>query len=71
MEKGLEILEWKKDLRREMEFETVLVNKVAKEGVKVDRVYQPYMKEWSEWLFFLGKEQILPHMSSGTAGGDL
>jgi hypothetical protein len=53
MEKGLQIADWRRDLKREADFETVLASKARKDGMKLKKLYQPYIEEWGESIHYL------------------
>ena len=45
---GMENVEWRKDLKREAEFETALIHKVRRDGVSMQNVYSSHLKAWSK-----------------------
>lgn len=46
LERGAQIAEWRRDMRREAELELALANKVKTDGASVEMVYQPYVSDW-------------------------
>jgi hypothetical protein len=53
LERGAQIAEWRKDLRKEAELELALASKAKKDGTSVEMVYQPYMADWGAWCSVL------------------
>ncbi|KAF7977210.1 hypothetical protein HWV62_4473 [Athelia sp. TMB] len=47
---GMENVEWRKDLKREAEFEAALIHKARRDGVTMQDVYSSHLKAWIDPL---------------------
>jgi hypothetical protein len=52
IEKGALIAEWRRDLKGEIEFESVLERKARRDGMRMEKIYQPHMRAWGEHFPF-------------------
>lgn len=46
IERGFQVLEWTRDMQREVAFEAALAKNTQATGVQVEKVFRPYMREW-------------------------
>jgi hypothetical protein len=47
MVRGAQIIEWRRDLRGEAQFERALAWEAAKHGKRMAKLYEPHLKKWS------------------------
>src|SRR5882762_6206961 len=50
--RGAQIIEWRKDLRGEAQFERALASEAAKHGKRMAKLYEPHLKKWGICLYF-------------------
>lgn len=48
-------LEWRRDLKREMEFEMALAGRARSDGKSLEKVFQPHLADWGTLLSFFGE----------------